>query len=204
MMLTFLSFFAAMGGFALGLRRVLGFPWWLGAGLLAYPLITFLTLSTEVRRYLVDSELRARLTYTDVGQFTSLDVFLLVLTGEYELTVRLSQATALSGVTVRLIQEGDAMAGDSTGDHALAPTVVIKSEQAGLAASDGDLVLAFAPGQTEHTLRLLVFHNPERIVPRTLRLTVVPSSGVRLSDASTLAVTLAGTQTWVYLPLIKR
>lgn len=79
-MVAFLPFLSAMGLVALGLRRVLGFPWWLGAGLLAYPLSTFLTLSPELRRYLVDSDMQARLAYEDVGQFTSLDVFLFVLT----------------------------------------------------------------------------------------------------------------------------
>lgn len=80
-MVVFLPFLGIMGIVALGLRRVLGFPWWLGTILIAYPVIAIAALDPEMRRYLVDSRMQARLTYVDVGQFTGLDVSLFMLAG---------------------------------------------------------------------------------------------------------------------------
>lgn len=79
-MVVFLSFPGIMGLVALGLRRGLGFPWWLGASLLAYPLVTFLTLSPEARQYLTDGLMGGRLAYSDASQFTGLHLLLLLLT----------------------------------------------------------------------------------------------------------------------------
>lgn len=129
--------------------------------------------------------------------------------GEYELTVRLSDPTVLSGVRVRLARGGNAVAGEGTGDYLLSGSQVsVASEEPALSAAD-ELVVSFAPGQAEKTLRLYVFRNPQRVAPRILRVVVVPSPGVSVGELSELGVILAGNETpveqfRVYLPLLRR
>lgn len=125
--------------------------------------------------------------------------------GEYELTVRLSNPTVLRGVTVRLARGGDAVAGKSTGDYLLSSIVVgVKSEGSALSAANDEMLITLAPGQAEWTLHLQVFDNPERVAPRLLSVSVVPSPGISVGELGALGLFLAGNETRLYLPLLMR
>jgi hypothetical protein len=125
--------------------------------------------------------------------------------GEYELTVRLSDPTVLSDVKLRLARGGDAVAGEGTGDYLLSGLMIsVKGEGPALTEASDDLLITLAPGQAEKTLRLYVFSNPERVAPRILRVLVVPSPGISVGELGELGVILAGNETRLYLPLLRR
>lgn len=78
-------FVGAMGIVALALRRTQRYPWWLGIGLLAYPIVSFALLAIPHLPSLARSAILRPFAVLTFGKVTYLDVLLWALAFAYVL-----------------------------------------------------------------------------------------------------------------------